>query len=73
MSSDIFSGIGSLIGTAFGGPLGGMLGNLLGDMIGQLFNTVLDGAMSSLGLPQSAQDAIGEGFKGGFNFNFGGK
>lgn len=73
MSSDVFSGIGSLIGTAIGGPLGSMIGNFLGDFVGQLFNSAVDGMFSSLGLPDSAQSALSEGFKGGFNFSFGGQ
>lgn len=70
MSSDVFSGIGNLVGTALGGPLGNLIGNFIGDLVGQLFNSAMDGMFQSLGLPQSAQDAVSEGFKGGFNFNF---
>ena len=70
MSSDVFSGIGSLVGTALGGPLGNSVAQFMGARVRQLFNSALDGMFQSLGLPQSAQDAVSEGFKGGFNFNF---
>ena len=70
MSSDVFSGIGSLVGTALGGPLGSLIGNFIGDLVGQLFDSALSGMFSSLGLPDSAQTALTEGFKGGFSISF---
>ena len=54
---------GAVVGTALGGPLGNLIGNFIGDLVGQLFNSAMDGMFQSLGLPQSAQDAVSEGFK----------